>query len=34
MVKKSGRLAVPVFDIDGSITVGFDEVDLRQKLGL
>lgn len=25
MVKKSGQLGVPVIDIDGQITIGFDE---------
>jgi hypothetical protein len=34
MVGKSGRMAVPVIDIDGSIVVGFDEPALRQKLGI
>lgn len=33
MVKKSGRLAVPVIDIDGNITVGFDEASLKKQLG-
>ena len=34
MVTKSGQLGVPVIDIDGNITVGFDENSLRQKLNL
>jgi len=34
MVKKTGQLAVPVIDIDGEISVGFDEKWLRQKLNL
>ena len=34
MVTKSGQLGVPVIDIDGEITVGFDEKWLRQKLDL
>ena len=34
MVQKSGQMGVPVIDIDGDITVGFDEASLRQKLGL
>jgi glutaredoxin len=33
MVKKSGRMAVPVIDIDGVITVGFDEGSLKKQLG-
>ena len=34
MIKKTGQLGVPVIDIDGDITVGFDENWLRQKLNL
>ena len=34
MVTKSGQLGVPVIDIDGEISVGFDEKWLRQKLDL
>ncbi len=34
MVKKSGQLGVPVIDIDGKITVGFDEVALKELLKL
>ena len=34
MVTKSGQMGVPVIDIDGEITVGFDEPWLRQKLNL
>ena len=34
MVAKSGRLGVPMIDIDGDISVGFDEKWLRQKLNL
>ena len=33
MVKKSGRMAVPVIEIDGVITVGFDEAGLKKQLG-
>jgi len=33
MVSKSGRMAVPVIDIDGVITVGFDEGSLKKQLG-
>jgi len=33
MMSKSGRMAVPVIDIDGVITVGFDEASLKKQLG-
>ncbi len=32
MVKKTGRLSVPVIEIDGVITVGFDEASLKKQL--
>lgn len=32
MVEKSGQMAVPVIDIDGTIIVGFDEKKLEEKL--
>jgi glutaredoxin len=32
MMRKSGQMAVPVIDIDGKITVGFDEEDLNKQL--
>jgi len=34
MITKSGQMGVPVIDIDGEITLGFDEKWLRQKLNL
>jgi len=34
MVNKSGRLAVPVIEIDGNVVVGFDETSLRKHLDL
>ena len=34
MVGKTGRLAVPVVEIDGEISVGFDEKWLKEKLDL
>ena len=34
MVKKSGQRAVPTIDIDGEVSVGFDEAQLTEKLGL
>jgi len=34
MVQKSGRMAVPIVDIDGEIIVGFDKGRIRKALGL
>ncbi len=34
MVEKTGRMTVPVIDIDGDIAVGYDEDWMREKLGL
>jgi glutaredoxin-like YruB-family protein len=34
MVDKSGQLGVPVIDIEGDITVGFDEAHLAEVLGV
>jgi len=34
MVRKTGRMAVPVIDIDGDFIIGFDEGRLKEKLGL
>jgi glutaredoxin 3 len=34
MVKKTGRLAVPVIEIDGNVTVGFDEASIKKQLGV
>ena len=34
MIDKSGQMGVPVIDIDGKITVGFDEAELAQALGV
>jgi glutaredoxin len=34
MIKKSGQMAVPVIEIDGVSTVGFDEAGLKKQLGL
>jgi len=34
MLNKTGQFAVPVIDIDGEISVGYDEKWLKQKLGL
>jgi hypothetical protein len=32
MVDKTGRMSVPVVDIDGEIAVGYDEDWMREKL--
>ena len=34
MVKISGQMGVPVIDIDGDVTVGFDRDRLAQLLGI
>lgn len=34
MIQKTGQLGVPVTDIDGEITVGFDEGRLKSLLGI
>lgn len=34
MIRKSGQMSVPVFDIDGRIIVGFDKESLMSALGL
>ena len=34
MITKSGQMSVPVIDIDGELVVGFDQTQLKQKLGL
>jgi glutaredoxin len=34
MVKKTGQMAVPVIEIDGEFIVGFNEAQLKEKLGL
>ena len=34
MVNKTGQLGVPVVDIDGEITVGYDEKWIKEKLGI
>jgi glutaredoxin len=34
MIKKSGRMVVPVIDIDGEVFVGFDQGALKKKLGI
>lgn len=34
MVEKSGQMGVPVIDIDGEISVGFDEVEFAKAVGV
>ncbi|MCE9644014.1 NrdH-redoxin [Candidatus Parcubacteria bacterium] len=34
MIDRSQQMGVPVIDIDGKITVGFDEAELSAALGL
>lgn len=34
MVRKTGKMVVPVVEIDGSFVVGFTEGELREKLNL
>jgi hypothetical protein len=34
MLRKAGQMAVPVFDINGAVIVGFSESKLREALGI
>lgn len=34
MVEKSGQMGVPVIDIDGTIIIGFDKVQINEALHL
>ncbi len=34
MIDKSGQMGVPVIDIGGEIMVGFDQAQMKEKLGL
>lgn len=34
MIQRSGQLGVPVIDVDGDLTVGFDEERLKGLLGI
>lgn len=34
MISKSGTMTVPVIEIDGETLVGFNEAQLKEKLGL
>ena len=34
MVSRSGQMGVPVIDIDGDLVIGYNQVQLKEKLGL
>ena len=34
MISKSGQMGVPLIDIDGELILGFDQAQLKEKLGL
>ena len=34
MVSKTGKLVVPVVDVDGEVSIGYDEKWLKEKLNL
>jgi glutaredoxin len=34
MIRKSGRMVVPIIEIDGEILIGFNREELKKKLGL
>ena len=34
MIEKSGQMGVPVIDIDGAVTIGFDKLKIAKQLGL
>jgi glutaredoxin 3 len=34
MIRKSNQITVPVIEIDGGIIVGFNEAQLKSKLGI
>lgn len=34
MIRKSNQITVPVIEIDGDIIVGFNEAQLKSKLGI
>ena len=34
MVKKSGKMVVPIFEIEEQIIVGFVEAEIKQALGI
>lgn len=34
MIRKSSQMTVPVIEIDGEIIIGFNETELKAKLGI
>jgi glutaredoxin len=34
MIRKSSQMTVPVIEIDGDIIIGFNEAELKAKLGI
>ncbi len=34
LVRKTGQMGVPVIEIDGDLVVGFNEAQVREKLGI
>jgi hypothetical protein len=34
MIRKSNQISVPVIEIDGEIIIGFNEAELKTKLGI
>jgi hypothetical protein len=34
MIRKSSQMTVPVIEIDGEIIIGFNEAELKAKLGI
>jgi glutaredoxin len=34
MIRKSSQMTVPVIEIDGEILIGFNEAELKAKLGI
>jgi len=34
MIKKTGQMGVPVIDVGGKIVIGFDQLKLKELLGL
>lgn len=34
MINRSGQMSVPAIEIDGEFIIGFDEAQLKEKLGL
>jgi glutaredoxin len=34
LIKKTGQMSVPVTEIDGEMVVGFNQIELKNKLGI